>query len=577
MKFLVQNWSTDDDGILYFFQRLYEMLYSYSQDIVRTPVHNTKTLIYEFIQTEKEVNNNRVKSYQLEQILNELRDSLQSDKILREVLGTSFVESVASNLKKEKGTIVRYLNHKIPKDQYYSWCIDYIKKHAVIYSHKDEIEFGLRSWISMTIWYGYSSEYIFYYLQKSFSENILDAKQALTDFLEHFSCEEKTFKVYFSFNPCLSEYKEQLDEKLKVSFDDDGFFSRAKRNKHDFVGYIEVKSLDCYTAMNRAYRKINLFLKFYKVFSNQRKKLVRDFGIVIDQENQSIFKIPTRTRGYRPIDAESNENLMDIIDQVILACQNKEQGTYEKINRIIDLHNQAIRQHDLNDGFLNLWSILEIISVESSDESKIESVIRTIAPILQKDYFDCIFENILHDLQDNLSTEDYVALLDSIGSPENDAERIGRFIFLPEFETLREEYFKKLKNYPVIRTKIYHLWNLRNKKSRVMNLSERYIQRVKWHIYRLYRTRNAIVHSGEGHRKIHMLGEHLHIYVDRVLYELLIKLTVEKTLFTIKDVLIDTTLLLEKQISLFSVDSPVEAEDIEQLCQSYFYTSASES
>lgn len=43
------------------------------------------------------------------------------------------------------------------------------------------------------------------------------------------------------------------------------------------------------------------------------------------------------------------------------------------------------------------------------------------------------------------------------------------------------------------------------------------------------------------------IGEHLHIYVDRVILELMVKLAKDKCLGTIQDVFTDTYLLLNKK------------------------------
>ena len=128
----------------------------------------------------------------------------------------------------------------------------------------------------------------------------------------------------------------------------------------------------------------------------------------------------------------------------------------------------------------------------------------------------------------------------------------------------------------MIRQKIYTLWEIRNSKSQIWSLANRYAQRVKWHIYRLYRVRNAIVHSGESNPKIQALGEHLHIYDDRILSELLIKLSREKTLQTISDVLIDTRMSLSKIKTCFNDNSSVTLDDLKILENSYFYSSPSD-
>lgn len=84
VKYIVQDWSKKDDGILFLVQRLQEMLFHYSDDIVRAPVHNTQTLIDEYLSVEKDVMKGKVKQYQLDPIIYELKESLLEDKILKE-------------------------------------------------------------------------------------------------------------------------------------------------------------------------------------------------------------------------------------------------------------------------------------------------------------------------------------------------------------------------------------------------------------------------------------------------------------------------------------------------------------
>ena len=59
---------------------------------------------------------------------------------------------------------------------------------------------------------------------------------------------------------------------------------------------------------------------------------------------------------------------------------------------------------------------------------------------------------------------------------------------------------------------------LRIKKKLVAEIN-RYGQRLTWHIQRLYRVRNSIIHSGEPEKSMLYLVEHLHSYVDEVLLD----------------------------------------------------------
>ncbi len=574
MKYLTQNWPRKYSGILYFFQRLEEMLFHYSSDIVRTPIHNTRTLIHEYLYNEKEMKEGRVKGYQVDQILNELRESIKNDKVLSDNLGRDFIETISKELPSQRGDLVRYLHNKLPEKTYLKWVQDYLINHCKFDGHKDEIEFGLRTWIVEVISKGHSPEFVYKYLQAEMRKPSANASEKLKSFIEFFSLDKKSFRVYFSFAPVLSDCKVLFSKRLMFSFEDDGSFNRFDIRKNDFTGYVDVESYDRYTAVTAAFAKIDIFLKNYRVISNRKNELIRKNCMVQELENHNFFKLPIEPSGYRSIEVEPKMNIRSTVDTIILACQSKPKSTSRQLNKIITLHNQALQQHDLADGFVNLWSILEIICADTLGESKIEKVINGIVPILQKDYFAVLHENIDCDLRDNLSKKDYDSLIAQIGNNHPNVDPIAQFIYLPEFEQLREDFFKnKLQNFPIIMTKIYRLWKLREDASSMKNLSQKYTQRIKWHIYRLYRTRNAIVHSGDTPRRIQMLGEHLHIYIDRVLFEILVKLSTEKSLHTFSDVLIDTKLSLQRTLAILSNTEPISADILIAMQESYFYQS----
>ena len=79
MKYISQKWEEKYDGILYFFQRLEEMLFHYTIDIFIAPVHNTKTLLEEYISVQQDTAKKGVGIYNLEQIRDELVFSIIHD------------------------------------------------------------------------------------------------------------------------------------------------------------------------------------------------------------------------------------------------------------------------------------------------------------------------------------------------------------------------------------------------------------------------------------------------------------------------------------------------------------------
>ena len=109
MKYITQDWTSTKDGYLFFVQRLQEMLFHYSDDIVKAPVHNTQTLLEEYVDTEKDVVKGSIKQYQLDIIAKEIKSSLMTDVIVRELYKYEVIEEMAKFLDKDQRTADRLI------------------------------------------------------------------------------------------------------------------------------------------------------------------------------------------------------------------------------------------------------------------------------------------------------------------------------------------------------------------------------------------------------------------------------------------------------------------------------------
>ena len=99
-----------------------------------------------------------------------------------------------------------------------------------------------------------------------------------------------------------------------------------------------------------------------------------------------------------------------------------------------------------------------------------------------------------------------------------------------------------LKDYPLLRSRISQCYADFSDKQNLLAEIERFTRRIGWHLKRLYRTRNAIIHAGQNPSNLKALGEHLHSYVDSCLVEIITLLATEYKLKTIDNVIIDIQL-----------------------------------
>mgnify|MGYP007121799869 CR=1 FL=1 len=77
----------------------------------------------------------------------------------------------------------------------------------------------------------------------------------------------------------------------------------------------------------------------------------------------------------------------------------------------------------------------------------------------------------------------------------------------------------------------------------------------------MYRTRNAIVHSGEVPRNLKYLGEHLHSYLDSTANEFIVKLAGDIPFSSREDVITDVKFAIANLDSILEKDALIKRKD----------------
>lgn len=434
---------------------------------------------------------------------------------------------------------------------------------------KRKIEQGIHSWLPELIMHGYSAEYI-YSSVESLTKGTVPSLDDLDTFFDRFDFEKKSYRVYFQISKSMDVYTEMLHERLGLNFEDDGHFYLINQKRRYILCYFEINALDRYCAISHAYQRINVFFRYYRFISNKRNYLLYKFGAVLQCDLDTMHHLPIIPTGFKSIEVQRDVISSHLLDSIILGVQAHHKDGMDRLNKAIELHNSALRQQLPKDGFINLWSALEVLCPQENQASKLDSILYAALPILQNDYFVTVFESIFHDLKDNLLEQDFINLMSKIELTDN-VEKIAAFCLLPAYEQLREDYFKLLEDMPLIRHKIYSLYIMRENKKALFDLSIRYCLRVKWHLYRLYRARNAIIHSGAKPQQIQILGEHLHSYLDSIMLEIAVKLAAYPSLPNIHSIFVDTNFLVNSKKACFSTNDAVTLDDIKTLHSQTFY------
>ncbi len=545
------NTNGDLDGLLYFAQRLDEMLFNFSIDLYKAPVLNTHSLLAEYVSI---YNNTEIDNKYLSVVLEELNDTLAKDPVINKYWGKDNIVKAQNAFRllpeKAKITLAEYLLHAFGETKYFAWCCEYTKWIVKQNNQKDRIEQILKCLVPELISRGYSSQYIFHYNKKCLLKTDVPS---IDLFVDRFDCKKRVYKVYMTAEERITAFKELLSDRIGIIFEDDGNY---KKYKHD-DGYVifhfnDIKALDDNNASRIAFERINLFLSFFTAVGNKIAPKFHNVAMVIEEPTSIPAFVSFGDSEYSVIEGMQIEEASKYAEKLIIKLIKHARCSLPRLTKAIDLHNNSLKSPDYSGGFLSLWSALEVLSLKSIGNNDLEQVAGTILPILQLKYFKSLITDFSKKLKAALQQEPYEKLLSKITVGGSDIEKIVAFIFLEEYSDLRDDCCKELSSYPVLRHRIHTLSDAAKEKKTLLNTSEKYRKRVEWHLSRIYRTRNALVHSGVVPRNIRYLGEHLHFYLDLLMLECFEKLSCGVQFCELDNALLDSLLsceILKKQLN----------------------------
>ena len=562
-------WNNDykSDGILYFVQRVIEMLDYETIDIFRAPLLNTSRLIIEYLQ----LVDTSAKQHYINEVLNELKVSLENDIVLQYKLTDERITQILDAINKDtdKKSIIEYLRRSIVP-HYLDWCVEYLRHIVPQNKPKQKIERAVRCYIPELLKCGYNREDIYYTFKEALSSE-KDPVKMFDNLLTAYDSTPQEFSVYLSLHNEVLTFKNVIVENLSCSLDDDGNFKKLNtRNNYSVIKLPPIKAMSMTSAVELSLARINTFLHFYQFFGNYSNKLIQNSALVIS--SQGIERIIyTNKDKYNSIEDDDQTRTGELAKVVISKLYKTSRQSIPELQKILKLHNRAISNNGLENGFLNLWSILEITCVNDPDASKIEQVITKLIPILKLKYLICVFEHLSSNLKKITEEKLLKETLRAITEGTTGAEKIAYLTLCPQYSTTLDAYADHLQAYPVIRTRLLNLHDDYFEHRRAMfNYIERYAQRVSWHLYRIYRARNAITHNGKCPRDIKDLGEHLHAYVDCLLEEILVKMcmgSLEKT----SSVFVDSSLYLNSIEKYLKADEPFDEKGIALILSAQFF------
>ena len=552
MKYeITGNWKNGfkNDAVLFFSQSIEKLLNPNTDHVHCVSVLNAYSLLYEYLEAFDLVRKGMIDKKHLDFISDEIWETLGQDVIVNCILKKTEILAIKQKFSavpfEEKKSVILYLVNQLYKfnEIAKNYLLENIKKEK----NKTELYLGLKSYLPYLIGGGYSEDFIYNYNKKIFKSGKEISINTVETFLTKFDFVNQRFTVILPVELEIKQFQAILEKRLSVSFNTPSKFIEGFH--YDTDRYIlisaSVEELDSNQASIRVMNNLALFTRYYKFFSQSTKPFFGKSCIVIDDESGERNFIKIRRNGLVYLSEEAEISKLQIgetAEGVIISLMTYENNVFPVIDKAIMNYTNAYENKHLESSFLNFWAVLESLC-EKKDISKIMQIEDNILPILSKDYYAMIFEALLRDVTDNIPKNQLEGFFNTYfnKSSINNLDFIN-LILLDEYKDARIELNSFLEKYPVIRYNIFAINKRYEKLNSVKKDIERFETRLKWHLRRLYRARNTIIHSGETPKHLQYLTKHLMEYTSQVLIEILFNLTIREDINNVESLFIDVEL-----------------------------------
>ncbi|HCH4311373.1 TPA: hypothetical protein NKW28_003352 [Vibrio parahaemolyticus] len=534
MKFRkLDNWEEVEEleGLLFFAQRLDEMLFDYTLDTYKPPVLCAPYICKEAVSLIKDIEDKKIDQANLKHVLEELEWALRSDVVAKELMDTDYKQYFTIDDNKslsDRQLRLEVLSQTLNPARYLDKCQELLK-NAIQNGYKNDIETLVRLYVTRLINGGLSKKIIKEKAEDFFFNGVngkIDSLSKINDFFEYLFPYSHNFEMLFIVDSLINQVKDsvknfgitihgELPEDFKEYANDVDF---QKTDNEVYVLTKKFRSLDVYSARELAERKLDSLSDLFMIFAHKARISWRE-NILVKQ---------CCTEGVRQVGKPQSamEKGIDLRPDVASERLNRmikrfsvQKDSFERFDRVVDLHGMSIVNDIPENQLLNTWISLETITPTHVGNTKINEMIEMLLPMFMLGYSKRIVNSLAFDLirWNRKKTREFLSGL-TCDEKLKLSDKVLYLLTNEDSEEVLTNFYAELSDFPLLK---YRLFTLRKDFKSPRNWKKRldtHRMKVAWQIRRIYRTRNIIVHSGKPPAFISALIENAHDYLDQVMY-----------------------------------------------------------
>ncbi len=541
MKFRnLHHWELSDEivGLVYFAQRLDELLFDFTLDSYKPPALNPVSLCREAIEFIEDVEANEVPTAGLAPILEELMSVIGQDPISKSLLDLPLNQYVLNhNDTPPHDTKIRLevLLRTLDSSLYFSETMDFLAD-SVLRNHKKDIGHGARLLVSLLIDQGMSKAYLYqksqdFFFRGSIGPASISNPQDILSFFDEIAPVSHEFDVFFIVSDEIKLVRDST-ELFQIEIIDelpDDITELANEcnftpNDSELLVQIgDIRALDCFSARKEAERKIDMLRDLYTLYFHRSELSWRHETLIsqccIDAPAQVFAPKSPMQKAFDSTPAYASKRLKYLLRN--LSLRRDDGQSLMKFQRIVDLHGISVTNEVPENQLLNLWISMEtVVPTGRGRSSTIGRMVRAIEPFVRCTYVPRLVERTYYDLTlwNSFATRKILRKVpDSRG--EKGHTKLLALLTIPDetHTSLLDELYVELKDFHLLRNRIFQLAERLSSNDSISEMIDQHAERVAWQFRRIYRTRNMLVHTGKAPRYLEAIIENGHDYLDLIL------------------------------------------------------------
>lgn len=545
----VNNWdySKELNALLFFAQRMDEVLFHHSTDTYRYPTLSIRSLAQEYLKVYNDIEKGIIiGDSHLDSIIDEFDNALRSDIVAQSVLTHNYSERFSKCYgqwdRREKYENMYFIQRQLGNRAYLNAVIEHIDRWIKNNHEKASIQHYTAILARELIDYGYDANYIFKCLHNTFFHDRVCGHESFDIFINSFTFEPGFFDVYIGYRIDISHlfplFKKMEFKEIKIELVDQMQIPTGIRTKHTktLLRFSGISALDEYSAYSVVERIASLIVNAHLFFRHYGDALKIN-GQVVDSEKRITRIRKAELLKYRVSAAsrfESSEGADRALGVVFSSSRN-----LKNLPRLIEKHNSAIYSESTSDSLLSLWSILESqIEIKPGESTeKFTPVSNYLIPFLKSTYIRKLTSTCASDIK-HWNEEFFEQKIMNNGFGSTEVEHTFAFLAFKEQQSARDELFSNTEKYPLLRYRVCELSNAFRNSKGIKRMIHAHTNRVTWHLRRIYRSRNYIIHDGIQPVHCEELVVNLHSYVDILINRAIELIDQSPYRDTLKDVLI---------------------------------------